>query len=323
MTWQVYALAVLVFGLLSTLLLYADPAAAGRAAAATRRTPPACHRCCRSTPRSASSPAPTGRPTRGRPQASYLADMVGLVVAQFTAAGGRARGGARRGPRHRRQHAHGSATSGWTSPGRWCGSSSRCRSSARSSWSARARCRTSAASAPPPTLAGGTQQIPGGPGRLDGGHQAARHQRRQHVRRRRRPPVRESHPRSRTSLTCCSSSSLPFAIVFMFGRLIGRRRQALAIVAVMAAIFLAHTMVAMQAELHGNPLLPASVSQVASGVNPGGNMEGKETRFGPVRVRADDRRDHGHHGGRHRLRPRQLHPGRRHGRVRRASCSAR
>jgi len=74
---------------------------------------------------------------------------------------------------------------------------------------------------------------------------------------------------------------LPFAIVFMFGRLIGRRRQALAIVAVMAVIFLGHTMVAMQAELHGNHLLPASVSQLASGTSPGGNMEGKETRFGP------------------------------------------
>ena len=33
--------------------------------------------------------------------------------------------------------------------------------------------------------------------------------------------------------------------------------------------------------MHGNHLLPASVSQVASSVNPGGNMEGKESRFGP------------------------------------------
>jgi K+-transporting ATPase ATPase A chain len=74
---------------------------------------------------------------------------------------------------------------------------------------------------------------------------------------------------------------LPFAIICMFGRLIGRPRQALVIIAVMAAIFLGHTVIAMQAELHGNHLLPSSVSQVASGVNPGGNMEGKETRFGP------------------------------------------
>ena len=78
---------------------------------------------------------------------------------------------------------------------------------------------------------------------------------------------------------------LPFAIIFMFGRLIGRPRQEYALVAVMAIIFVAHTVVSMQAELHGNHLLrggvPASVSQAASGVSPGGNMEGKDTRFGP------------------------------------------
>jgi potassium-transporting ATPase potassium-binding subunit len=74
---------------------------------------------------------------------------------------------------------------------------------------------------------------------------------------------------------------LPFAIVFMFGRLIGSKRQAYAVVAVMAVIFIGHTVVSMQAELHGNHLLPASVSQVASADSPGGNMEGKETRFGP------------------------------------------
>ena len=73
---------------------------------------------------------------------------------------------------------------------------------------------------------------------------------------------------------------LPFAIAFMFGRLIGRRRQGHALVAVMALLFLAHTVVSMQAEAHGNALLPAGVSQVASADNPGGNMEGKERRFG-------------------------------------------
>ena len=49
----------------------------------------------------------------------------------------------------------------------------------------------------------------------------------------------------------------------------------------MAVIFLAHTTIAMQAELHGNSQLPASVQQVATATNPGGNMEGKEVRFGP------------------------------------------
>ena len=42
-------------------------------------------------------------------------------------------------------------------------------------------------------------------------------------------------------------------------------------------VFVGHTVISMQAELHGNHLLPTSVSQVASNVNPGGNMEGKET----------------------------------------------
>jgi K+-transporting ATPase ATPase A chain len=74
---------------------------------------------------------------------------------------------------------------------------------------------------------------------------------------------------------------LPFAIVFMFGRLIGRPRQAYAIVAVMALVFVAHTVVSMQAERHGNHLLPAAVAQAAGPLSPGGNMEGKETRFGP------------------------------------------
>src|SRR6202022_2006078 len=53
------------------------------------------------------------------------------------------------------------------------------------------------------------------------------------------------------------------------------------IIAVMVIIFVGHTVVSMQAERHGNHLLPTSVSQVASSVSPGGNMEGKESRFGP------------------------------------------
>ena len=74
---------------------------------------------------------------------------------------------------------------------------------------------------------------------------------------------------------------LPFAIVLMFGALIGRQPQGYAIVAVMAIIFLGHTLISMQAETHGNHLLPATVSQAVTSTSPGGNMEGKETRFGP------------------------------------------
>src|SRR5258708_37560194 len=74
---------------------------------------------------------------------------------------------------------------------------------------------------------------------------------------------------------------LPFAIALMFGRLIGRQRQGYAIAAVMAIIFIGHTAVSMQAEAHGNHMLPTTVSQAASNGNPGGFMEGKEMRFGP------------------------------------------
>src|SRR5260370_32657012 len=76
---------------------------------------------------------------------------------------------------------------------------------------------------------------------------------------------------------------LPFAIVFMFGRLIGRPRQAYAIIAVIAVIFLGHIAVSMQAELHGNHLLPAPVSQAAASSNPGGNPQGDGTPVPPQR----------------------------------------
>jgi potassium-transporting ATPase potassium-binding subunit len=130
------------------------------------------------------------------------------------------------------------------------------------------------------TLAGGTQQVPGGPVasmeaiKLLGTNGGSMY------------GAGGAHPFENPTgftniLDLLLVIVLPFGIIFMFGRLIGRRKQALAIAAVMAVIFLGHTMIAMQAELHGNHLLPSSVSQVASGTSPGGNMEGKETRFGP------------------------------------------
>jgi K+-transporting ATPase ATPase A chain len=129
------------------------------------------------------------------------------------------------------------------------------------------------------TLAGGTQSIPGGPVasmeviKLLGTNGGSFY------------GVGGAHPfENPTGFTNMFDLLLvivlPFAIAFMFGRLIGRRRQGHALVAVMALLFLAHTVVSMQAEAHGNGLLPAGVSQVASADNPGGNMEGKELRFG-------------------------------------------
>ncbi len=65
------------------------------------------------------------------------------------------------------------------------------------------------------------------------------------------------------------------ALVFAFGRLIGDRRQARALIATIAVILVAGIAVAYWAEAAGTPSL------LAAGIDPaGGNMEGKEVRFG-------------------------------------------
>ena len=277
-TWRAYALAVLAFGLVSTLLLYGILRLQG---------------VLPLNPTHANGMSPllsfntaisfiTGtnwQAYEGETQASYLADTVGLVVAQFTAAG--------IGLAVALAVVRGIAGKARTIGNFWVDLT---RSLVRVFAPLSILCalvlvsqgavqnlsgfRTAA------TLAGGTQNIPGGPvasmeaikllGTNGGSYYGAG----------------GAHPfENPTGFTNMFDLLLvivlPFAIVFMFGRLIGRPRQAYAIVAVMAIIFLAHTVVSMQAELHGNHLLPASVSQAASSVSPGGNMEGKQTRFGP------------------------------------------
>lgn len=65
------------------------------------------------------------------------------------------------------------------------------------------------------------------------------------------------------------------ALIFAFGRLVGDRRQARALIGVIAIILVAGVAVAYWAEAAGTPSL------VAAGLDPaGGNMEGKEVRFG-------------------------------------------
>ncbi|MEY8875761.1 MAG: potassium-transporting ATPase subunit KdpA [Leptothrix sp. (in: b-proteobacteria)] len=74
---------------------------------------------------------------------------------------------------------------------------------------------------------------------------------------------------------------IPAALVFMFGRLVGDPRQGWALLAAMTAIFVVAVAVLIAQEQHGNPRLSAlGVDQVASASQPGGNMEGKEARFG-------------------------------------------
>jgi potassium-transporting ATPase potassium-binding subunit len=70
-------------------------------------------------------------------------------------------------------------------------------------------------------------------------------------------------------------------LTFTLGDMTGSRRHGWAVWAAMAFLFLAGVTTAYWAEARGNPMLTtAGASQVATAGSPGGNMEGKEVRFG-------------------------------------------
>ncbi|MEI8378657.1 MAG: potassium-transporting ATPase subunit KdpA [Planctomycetota bacterium] len=76
---------------------------------------------------------------------------------------------------------------------------------------------------------------------------------------------------------------IPAALCFTFGEMIGDRRQGWALLAAMSVIFVPLLILTVLAEQHGNRALTSlSVDQTASEMQSGGNMEGKETRFGIV-----------------------------------------
>jgi potassium-transporting ATPase potassium-binding subunit len=74
---------------------------------------------------------------------------------------------------------------------------------------------------------------------------------------------------------------IPAALVFMYGRMTGRRRQGYAIYSAMMVLFLGAVVVAYIAEAHGSPAQHAAGlhTHVLAG-SVGGNMEGKDQRFG-------------------------------------------
>jgi K+-transporting ATPase ATPase A chain len=74
---------------------------------------------------------------------------------------------------------------------------------------------------------------------------------------------------------------IPAGLCFTFGRMVGDMRQGWAVLAAMTLIFVVMTAGVMGAEQQANPALQAlGVDQQASSLQSGGNMEGKETRFG-------------------------------------------
>lgn len=76
---------------------------------------------------------------------------------------------------------------------------------------------------------------------------------------------------------------IPAALCSTFGRMVGDTRQGWAILAAMTIIFVAFLAVGLWAEQSGNPAwTKLGLDQTASDWQPGGNMEGKEARFGIV-----------------------------------------
>ena len=74
---------------------------------------------------------------------------------------------------------------------------------------------------------------------------------------------------------------IPGALCITFGRMVGDKRQGWAVLTAMTLMFVVMAIAAMTFEQQGNPLLgKLGIDQSVTSMQPGGNMEGKETRFG-------------------------------------------
>jgi potassium-transporting ATPase potassium-binding subunit len=73
--------------------------------------------------------------------------------------------------------------------------------------------------------------------------------------------------------------AIPSALTYTLGRMTGSQRHGWAVWAAMGVLFLAGVTTAYWAEARGNPQL-VGINQTQSMVQSGGNMEGKEVRFG-------------------------------------------
>jgi K+-transporting ATPase ATPase A chain len=75
---------------------------------------------------------------------------------------------------------------------------------------------------------------------------------------------------------------IPFALAFTFGHMVGDRRQGRAVFGIMFAVWFGLALGALALEVGGNPNLDdLGASQSVTATQAGGNMEGKEVRFGP------------------------------------------
>jgi K+-transporting ATPase ATPase A chain len=77
--------------------------------------------------------------------------------------------------------------------------------------------------------------------------------------------------------------AIPFALTFAYGRMVKDQKQGWVVFAAMFALWLTGALIAMPLEARGNPKLAAlGASQQTTALQSGGNMEGKEVRFGAV-----------------------------------------
>ena len=98
--------------------------------------------------------------------------------------------------------------------------------------------------------------------------------------------VNSAHPFENSTpfsnfLEMLSLLMIPAALCYTFGVMVGDTRQGWALLAAMTIIFVVMLGVAVWSEQGGNPAFTAmGIDQTQTDTNPGGNMEGKEARFG-------------------------------------------
>ena len=96
---------------------------------------------------------------------------------------------------------------------------------------------------------------------------------------------------------------IPAGLTYTFGKMVRDTRQGWAIFAALTVMFLVGVFVCYGFEQAGNPILAKlGIQTAATATQPGGNMEGKEVRFGIAELRAVR-----HHHHRRQLRRRQQH----------------
>ena len=239
-TWIEYALALLVFSAFGVLVTYADPAPAGRAAAQPAGASPAVGPELAFNTAASFTTNTNWQSYAGESTMSYLTQMAGLAWHNFTSAAAGigvalalARGLTRRlgpdGAEDARQllgrpHPRASlyvllpiCVVDRAGPGR----------AGRDPEPRAVPSRST-------TLEGAKQIARDGPGRLAGGDQEARHQRRRLLQRQQRPSVREPDAAHELRRRCCSIFAIPAALTYTYGRMARDQRQGWALFAAMA-----------------------------------------------------------------------------------------